>query len=161
MKLLLKTHLIPFDGTEFSGEIPTDGLLDPATSPLFQFTGPMTYRLFCQLINDGFVVRGTLSAPGKAECSRCLTSFELTLSPKEELCLFYEKIPDKGVIDIGEEIREELLTLVPDYPLCAESCEGICPMCGSNRNETPCRCHLQGNEESPWDSLGTLTKPSA
>jgi len=45
-----------------------------------------------------------------------------------------------GVIDVGPEIRDELLLALPMGPLCREDCAGICPTCGANRNLTPCHC---------------------
>ena len=45
-----------------------------------------------------------------------------------------------GIIDLGEEIREELLLALPTAVLCQEDCKGLCPVCGENRNVTACDC---------------------
>jgi len=60
-----------------------------------------------------------------------------------------------GVIDLGSEIRDELLLALPMGPLCREDCAGICPTCGANRNLTPCGCA----DRSPGGAkLGALKK---
>jgi uncharacterized protein len=103
------------------------------------------------------------------ECVRCLTpvsievpvDFELTLVPEDE----YESEPHSGKEDVkapnagsfeaveadedvyrGKEIdldpivREQIVLAMPGYPLCKESCKGLCPVCGGNLNERECGC---------------------
>ena len=42
-----------------------------------------------------------------------------------------------GEIDVGDEVRDEILLALPINPLCKESCRGLCPVCGGNRNQLP------------------------
>jgi uncharacterized protein len=44
---------------------------------------------------------------------------------------------------------------LPTIPVCAEDCQGLCPSCGVNRNESHCDC---GNEarDPRWDALRAL-----
>lgn len=35
---------------------------------------------------------------------------------------------------------EEFSLALPVKPLCAETCKGLCPVCGKNRNTEPCAC---------------------
>ncbi len=46
-------------------------------------------------------------------------------------------------IDLNELLREQFYLALPMKPLCAESCQGICPQCGTNRNTATCDCHPQ------------------
>ncbi len=46
-------------------------------------------------------------------------------------------------IDLGEVIREQLYLALPMKPLCQESCKGLCPVCGANRNRETCHCQQQ------------------
>jgi uncharacterized protein len=46
-------------------------------------------------------------------------------------------------IDLGEVIREQLYLALPMKPLCQESCKGLCPVCGANRNRETCHCQHQ------------------
>jgi uncharacterized protein len=107
-------------------------------------------------------------------CSRCLTSFKLTL---EEAChrifrpgalgrsesqheLVEEELaltPFDGVrIDLSEMAREQMYLAVPLKPLCRESCRGICPRCGTDRNITSCNCPEDKSDLSPLTSKLTL-----
>jgi uncharacterized protein len=44
------------------------------------------------------------------------------------------------VIDIEPLLREQLLLALPGYPVCRESCKGLCSVCGGNLNERDCGC---------------------
>ena len=44
------------------------------------------------------------------------------------------------VIDFGPAVREQILLSVPGYPVCRESCKGLCPVCGANLNDGDCGC---------------------
>ena len=47
-------------------------------------------------------------------------------------------IPETGILDLSPVLREYLLLDVPLQPLCRPDCQGLCPECGNNRNETAC-----------------------
>ncbi|MBI4364485.1 MAG: DUF177 domain-containing protein, partial [Candidatus Latescibacteria bacterium] len=47
---------------------------------------------------------------------------------------------DGRVLSIDNEIREAILLGLPMRPLCKETCAGLCPRCGEDRNQGPCRC---------------------
>jgi len=43
-------------------------------------------------------------------------------------------------IDLLPALRESLILATPPYPLCQESCAGLCQVCGANLNEGVCGC---------------------
>ena len=43
-------------------------------------------------------------------------------------------------LDGDELIHNELIMGLPMKVLCKDDCKGLCPMCGSNRNEVSCGC---------------------
>ena len=45
-----------------------------------------------------------------------------------------------GQIDLAELIHEQLYLVLPMKPLCKDDCQGLCPVCGANRNTTACTC---------------------
>jgi len=45
-----------------------------------------------------------------------------------------------GVIQLWPLLREQILLALPDYLLCSEACEGLCPKCGTNKNIRACEC---------------------
>jgi uncharacterized protein len=60
-----------------------------------------------------------------------------------------------GVIDLSLPMRDEILLAVPMTAICRPDCAGICPVCGRNRNLTPCDCEKQALATS---KLGALAK---
>jgi uncharacterized protein len=52
---------------------------------------------------------------------------------------------DGETVDLEPLVREQFVLAVPFAPLCAETCAGLCPQCGSNRNETRCGCEGVGD----------------
>jgi uncharacterized protein len=60
-------------------------------------------------------------------------------------------------IDLSDEVRDEILLAIPLKPLCSEGCQGLCSVCGGNRNVTPCTCEAdQKRAASQFASLGNL-----
>jgi len=105
---------------------------------------------------DEYLLRGVLRGGLVTQCVRCLepatlaidVPVTLTFVESEQLSGEEEDEDDEedvitfqdGVIDLGPELRDELLLALPMGPLCREDCAGICPTCGVNRNLTPCDC---------------------
>jgi len=89
-------------------------------------------------------------------CSRCLKSYSFPLEKEFEFVLTPEPTSPKSKelsrdelglsfygekeIDLAPFIREQVLLALPMRPLCAEDCRGLCPGCGMDLNDDPCRC---------------------
>lgn len=43
-------------------------------------------------------------------------------------------------IDLEPLLREQFVLAIPYAPLCAETCKGLCPQCGIDRNTATCTC---------------------
>jgi uncharacterized protein len=43
-------------------------------------------------------------------------------------------------VDVEPLLREQFVLAIPFAPLCAETCKGLCPQCGVDRNTTSCTC---------------------
>jgi uncharacterized protein len=52
----------------------------------------------------------------------------------------FEIDPENEFIDLGEEIRQEIIMANPPRVLCGKDCKGICPKCGANLNVEQCKC---------------------
>ncbi len=62
-----------------------------------------------------------------------------------------------GEIDLGAELRDEILLAMPINPLCQEGCQGLCSVCGGNRNQSPCDCEDRQREvTSKLSALGKI-----
>jgi len=119
---------------------------------------------------DEYLLRGALRGGLLVQCVRCLEPATLVLDVPVTLTFVEwdepgaEEDDDEeaevirvldGVIDVGPEIRNELLLALPMGPLCREDCAGICPTCGVNRNLTPCEC---AKRPAGGGKLGALAK---
>jgi len=101
------------------------------------------------------LVEGRFTSVAFVICSRCLEefsfpiedSFSIEYIPYGELAQGKEHELTKEDLDISfyhndeinveDLIREQILLSVPMKPLCKSDCQGICPECGTNLNETP------------------------
>ena len=124
--------------------------------------------------------RAELSCP----CGRCLEAvalgvpvdFQLTLVPAEQEA---EPAGEEGedgrsrvagsfdagqadeepfagkVLDLDAMVREQILLALPAYPVCRESCKGLCPVCGANLNDRDCGCDRRVPDPR-WDALRKL-----
>lgn len=65
---------------------------------------------------------------------------------------------DGDEVDLGPEIRDQILLAYPITAVCREDCAGLCPVCGGNRNVRPCDCEArQAEARQPFAAaLGKL-----
>lgn len=115
-------------------------------------------RLQVDNLDSRFLLSGELSASGRGECARCLEPCEIRWQVPVECMVLRDVDSDEGQadsmvilqqtgeVDLREVIRESLLLAFPQTPLCRDSCLGLCPHCGINRNEGRCDC-----EDTPTD----------
>ena len=89
-------------------------------------------------------VEYTMSMP----CDRCAElvvrdytkEFSHTLVREtEEDTADFITVPDER-LDLDSLVLEDLLMDMPGQYLCKEDCKGLCPSCGKNWNEGPCKC---------------------
>jgi uncharacterized protein len=107
---------------------------------------------------EGYLLRGTLRGELTVACARCLEpaavpiESEMTVSFVEQDEVEDDEDEDaeddlvsfqNGVVDLAFPIRDEILLAVPMTSICRPDCAGICPVCGRNRNLTPCDCEKQ------------------
>lgn len=103
------------------------------------------YRLdlLLESVVEGVLVTGSASAPTHGECSRCLdpldgeVRIELT-----ELFAYPESTTEAtteedevshlvdDLLDLQPVVRDAVVLALPQVPLCAEDCAGLCPDCG-------------------------------
>ena len=106
-----------------------------------------------------------------AQCDRCLArtrfplqaGFDLYYRPASDVPEEEEVKIDAGEAEIGfyedgleleDILREQVLLALPMQRVCSESCKGICPGCGQNRNETACDCKPAVDDR--WGALRNL-----
>jgi uncharacterized protein len=118
-------------------------------------------------------IRGALSVTMAAPCDRCLEAaafplekrFDLDYHPADEIAgggedeieevetevAYY----DGDRLDLNEVLREVVLLALPMQLVCSETCKGICPSCGLNRNQQSCDCQ-ERTVDDRWNQLRNL-----
>ena len=72
------------------------------------------------------------------ECARCLEPLNSDFSDTFQHT--FDIGPMTETIDLGEEIRQELILGYDPVVLCKPDCKGLCHRCGANLNVEKCRC---------------------
>jgi len=89
---------------------------------------------------DNFIIANVhIKAEFGYTCARCLEE----LVSQEGRSYTFDFEPDGSIeyIDLGEEIRQEIILDNPARVLCSKGCKGICPQCGANLNKEKCKCY--------------------
>ncbi len=136
--------------------IAPDGTEVLAKAPL-HVTGTVTNTGPC------YHVSGEIEAKLSLVCARCLERYLLKL--KVPLIEDYAKSGSSDEqedwrsfqgdeIELDGAIEEELYLNLPLRGLCDKNCQGLCPICGTNRNREQCNC----KEERVDPRLAVLSK---
>ena len=111
--------------------------------------------------SEDVVVTATIQAPWVGQCRRCLGDADGAITTRvrevyEPSSDGEETYPLHGTqVDLAPLVRDAVLLGLPPAPLCHEGCQGLCPVCGANRNETPCGCET-GSADPRWAALDAL-----
>ena len=163
----MEVRKLPFAETWKPGEI------DFADSGTVQ-TAPLSAKGVAELLphTGGEVrVKGQVETSLESVCDRCLgratfpidTPFDLFYKPVESAPVGVAEVAiDEGEAEIGfyeapglvleDILREQVLLQLPMQRVCSESCQGICPLCGLNRNENDCDCEAHPGDDR-WLAL--------
>lgn len=99
--------------------------------------------LLLESVVEGVLVTGTASARTTGQCSRCLDPIEGDVEIElTELFAYPDSTTEATTeedevsrlvddrIDLEPVVRDALVLALPQVPLCAEDCRGLCPECG-------------------------------
>jgi uncharacterized protein len=101
------------------------------------------------------IFEGQAEAKAVAPCSRCLEEYVMPLVADFRVALPVAGFSDGAEdgleavfvghdeIDVAPIVHDQLLLSLPTQLVCSESCRGLCPGCGANRNTTSCACVQQ------------------
>lgn len=144
------------------------------TVPGVAVTGIARVEMDITRSENVYYCTGTVVCAAHLECSRCLESYPVTLRGEIDFSIVEaaataevrrDELPDTAVVvpfgtspvDITDPVREAILLELPLKPLCRETCRGLCPYCGTNRNEQQCNCTVETTDPR-WDGLRDLLK---
>ncbi len=136
----------------------SEGNADLVAAPKVRLHGSVSAGPSFREPTEGAGVRGRVEGSLRLRCCRCLepfdqpcmTEFCLTLRSEapavEDLdhqidaseTSFFEI--EGGKLALDALAAEQVYLNLPLKPLCDESCAGLCPTCGINRNRLECDC---------------------
>lgn len=141
---------------------------------LAEITSPVTFKGRVWRIEDEIFLDGVINYAVKYTCARCLTEFinecELPLNlvlqlvaddqlgePDDDDDQFVMISAAKTTYALDQHVRDLIALEAPLKPVCREDCAGLCPQCGTNRNETQCECQTKP-ADSRWEALRKLSE---
>jgi uncharacterized protein len=115
-------------------------------------------------------LRGHLAVTMRCDCNRCLEPAEFPLDANFDL--FYQPAAvagddpeveidegeaevafyEGGGVELKDVLRENVLLAMPMQRLCRPDCQGMCPICGQNRNLINCGCEAKLVDDR-WSAL--------
>jgi len=155
MKLTMKIKDIPESGSPLEVPFPPALLADAlAGHDADLATSHLVAHLDLYRAGETISIKGQLRGEVEQPCSRCLEPAHLGVdarlnivvgpaslgaeeSTDEEIEYFTH---DGVVLDLEPVLRESLILAIPMVVLCQPDCLGLCPVCGTNRNTSPCAC---------------------
>ena len=88
-------------------------------------------------VSEGVLVTGTVSAPTKGQCSRCLEPITGEIEIYLTELFAFPGIADASApagrdqtIDIEQSIVDAVGLALPFAPVCSDDCPGLCTQCG-------------------------------
>lgn len=164
----LELRPVLFDVSIPAGVIEYDGKLEQ--SSLLQAEGRA--ELLSASLGE-IRVRGKLKVTMTAPCDRCLETAAVQIDRAFDLIYVPESTGRGGrgdeleadAVEVGfydgpglelnDVLREVVLLASPMQVVCSDACHGICPVCGQNRNQRKCDCHLEPADDR-WSKLKSL-----
>ncbi len=164
----LQLHTVRFNVDIPAGQIEFDNKV--AQSSVLHAEG--SAELVSHTLGD-IRLQGNLQVTVAAPCDRCLepvslpvqSPFDLVYMPASEASEGGEEEIDDAAVEVGfyegngiqlnDVLREVVLLALPMQLVCSESCKGICPVCGQNRNQRECACHTSAADDR-WNKLKDL-----
>jgi uncharacterized protein len=174
--LIIRFHEVPPAGLHYEFN-QTTGELNAALHHLLGDYPVYGAKLEVQRAGDGgILLRGSVAGEIQHVCSRCVeefgTKFSKTFvtqyckqsddlktiaSPVDDLEGSFDlEFVESSEIRLADVIYEQVAIDVPFQPLCTESCLGLCPECGGNRNRAECKCSAKVDSKEKFDEV----KPS-
>lgn len=162
MFLKINIHDIRQDkSAQLKGELS----IDPRELGLVELPGinwnPLMFTYGVTNAGSFLVLEGVMEGLVSLECCRCLRNIDYPLRA-DVLEQFSHNPPrDEDIwkfhgeeIDVAGALRENILLNLPVKPLCSPDCQGLCPLCGIDKNEGSCNC----SSESIDPRLAVLEK---
>jgi uncharacterized protein len=126
---------------------------------------PIHAELLLESVVEGILVTGRASGTWVTRCARCLTTSELSFDVA--VSAMFVREPDEEAdeyplepelhLDPDQLLRDAIGVEMPFSPLCRPDCQGLCEVCGGNRNLDECPGH--DTIDPRFAALSDLTFP--
>jgi uncharacterized protein len=124
-------------GLDIDQSIPKEGI--GLSDEEVDIKGLINVKAHLEKVNGVVIADAHIKAQFGYLCSRCLE--ELYVTQERSYTFDFPIEPTMEYIDLGEEIRQEIIMANPAKVLCSTDCKGICPQCGMNLNKEQCKCY--------------------
>ncbi len=167
MNLRISVENLPENGGKFNLYFNKEDIHVPEIGDNIQAT------IYIKKNGNLYAVSGKLEYDLNLTCSRCLEPFTthkksdfqfefkkmVTYGTSEIYAREIDKIEDEyliknNLIDFEPLFHDQIILSIPMKPLCSEDCRGLCPICGTNLNNSTCE-HVEKIKEL------TLVNPKA
>lgn len=139
-----------FGSLEEEGTLNTEALLGKPPNFL-HYQSPVSVLAQATYQNGQVSMDISFKTTFKFTCGRCLETFEKPIEDRIK-----QVIPlDQSFIDIDYIIKEALLLSLPLNAVCRENCQGLCHLCGANKNIMDCQCNTK-TPSGTWTSLNKM-----
>lgn len=157
-----------------------EALVLPETLGLIYEEAEFVSSLSCTVLlllqgDNNISVTADITSTLSAECRRCVKPFEIDVATT--LNLFFSfgdesleedeadmRYYDGETLDISEDARQSLILEIPMWPLCSETCEGLCLQCGTELNGGACSCEAENEApvaaSNPFSVLSKMLENS-
>ncbi len=152
--MIIDVDRLPKEGLEISKEF--EFLSVDLVEESAVFFEPVTAKLTVKKVGEEVHVKGKIKTSLSFICSRCLSPYEYRVDSSfylvyfpEEFDILKEQLEEDDMnklfyyhrsINIREIVLEQLNLTFPVKPLCSETCQGICPVCGKVIRNGECSC---------------------
>jgi len=123
---------------------------------------PVDVDLLLESLVEGILVSGTLRGTFALRCASCLKEFDQPFDVSVHEMFVIDPEPDtddypldpEGMLDPGQMVRDAVGVELPFSPLCRPDCQGLCPVCGGDKNADECPGHAEVDPR--WAALDRL-----
>lgn len=136
---------VSLDANATKGDLPAEYLADGTTRFSADFLCSRCVEPFPFASSSEFHLRFRPRAEVSAE------NAEIEITPDELDIEFYTE----RSVSLRDLAAEQIQLAIPMKPLCTESCLGLCPQCGTNRNGEGCSCQTAVSD-GRWGALAGI-----
>jgi uncharacterized protein len=121
------------------------------------FNEEVHYHIVLRREEKRIRAKGRIKTTITINCIRCLEMFDMPIDSQFDIVLFPAEMLDErntsldpdemeyifyegDQVDIEKILVEQVNLYTPLYPLCSDSCKGVCQTCGTNLNVATCSC---------------------